>query len=170
MSFLLINKTSRLNNLKTRAARDMRVSVFVICVEAIVYLLSYNLHDCTFNICQQKLEVLTLPGYILHSLTALYFHISIRIFCALFICLVFDGLLQWIYFRMFCSKHPLTLENMYPLSCWFHCVGILYIKFRCCETYIVTSFVTRNLLIKPLSNFRTINCWFSLILHTYVLG
>ena len=170
MSFLLINKTSRLNNLKTRAARDMRVSVFVICVEAIVYLLSYNLHDCTFNICQQKLEVLTLPGYILHSLTALYFHISIRIFCALFICLVFDGLLQLIYFRMFCSKHSITFENMYLLSCWFHCVDIFYIKFRFCETYTVTSSVTKNLLIETLSNFRTIKCWFTRYLDMYVLG
>ena len=25
------------------------VSVFYICVEAIIYLLLYNLHDCTFN-------------------------------------------------------------------------------------------------------------------------
>ena len=26
-----------------------KISVFVICVEAIIYLLLYNLHDCTFN-------------------------------------------------------------------------------------------------------------------------
>ena len=26
------------------------IPVFVICVEAIIYLLSYNLHDCTFNL------------------------------------------------------------------------------------------------------------------------
>ena len=44
------------------------------------------------------------------------FHISIRIFCILFICLVFDGLLQLIYFRMFCSKHSITFQNMYLLS------------------------------------------------------
>ena len=28
---------------------DWKLSVFVICVEAIVYLLLYNLHDCTFK-------------------------------------------------------------------------------------------------------------------------
>ena len=26
------------------------ISVFVICVEAIIYLLLYNLHDCTFKL------------------------------------------------------------------------------------------------------------------------
>ena len=41
----------------------------------------------------------------LHLLTALYFHISIRILYNLFICLVFGSLLQSICFRMFCSKH-----------------------------------------------------------------
>ena len=29
---------------------NAKISVFVICVEAIIYLLLYNLHDCTFNI------------------------------------------------------------------------------------------------------------------------
>ena len=43
--------------------------------------------------------------YFLHLLAALYFHISIRIFYNLFICLVFGSLLQSICFRMFCSKH-----------------------------------------------------------------
>ena len=28
---------------------NAKVSVFVICVEAIIYFLLYNLHDCTFN-------------------------------------------------------------------------------------------------------------------------
>ena len=28
---------------------NAKVSAFVICVEAIIYLLLYNLHDCTFN-------------------------------------------------------------------------------------------------------------------------
>ena len=28
---------------------NAKVSAFVICVEAIVYLLLYNLHDCIFN-------------------------------------------------------------------------------------------------------------------------
>ena len=28
---------------------NAKISVFVICVEVIIYLLLYNLHDCTFN-------------------------------------------------------------------------------------------------------------------------
>ena len=43
------DKTLRLNNLKTRTAKNAKISVFVICVEAIIYLLLYNLHDCTFK-------------------------------------------------------------------------------------------------------------------------
>ena len=46
---MLINKTLRLNNLKTRTAMNAKISEFVICVETIIYLLLYNLHDCTFN-------------------------------------------------------------------------------------------------------------------------
>ena len=49
MSFLFVNKTSRLNNLKTRTATNAKISVFVIYVEAIIYLLLYNSHDSTFN-------------------------------------------------------------------------------------------------------------------------
>ena len=40
----------RLNNLKTRAAINAKISLFVICVEAIIYLLLYNLDDCTLGI------------------------------------------------------------------------------------------------------------------------
>ena len=75
---------------------------------------------------------------VLTFLTALYFHISIRIFCNLFICLVFDGLLQSICFRMYCSKHSITFD-MYQLSCRFYCVVIFYINFRSCETFIITN-------------------------------
>ena len=43
-----VYKTLRLNNLKTRTAMNAKISLFAICVEAIIYLL-YNLYDCTFN-------------------------------------------------------------------------------------------------------------------------
>ena len=77
------------------------------------------------------MQVLNLPGYISNHLTALYFPISISIFCTqLIFWYLFDGLLQSICFRMFCSKHSITFENTYLVSCWFHCVDILYIKFR----------------------------------------
>ena len=39
----------RLNNLKTRTAINAKILVFAICVEAIMYLVLHNLHDCTFN-------------------------------------------------------------------------------------------------------------------------
>ena len=46
---LFINKTLRLNNLKTRTAINAKTSVYIICVEAIVYFLLCNLHVCTFK-------------------------------------------------------------------------------------------------------------------------
>ena len=107
---------------------------------------------------KQKLQVLTLPGYVLYFLTALYFHTSIRIFCNLFIRLVFDGLLQSIYFRMFCSEHSITFDT-YLRSCIFHCVGIFYINFRSYETFTVTnSGAILFLLVETPSNFKNINC------------
>ena len=105
--------------------------------------------------------------YILKHSIALYFRISIWIFCNQFIFLVFDGLLQSIYFRMFCSKHLITLENTYLISCWFHWFDKHCIKFRFCDTFTVTNFVTRILLIETLSNFRTIKSCFALYLHMY---
>ena len=50
MSFLFINKTLRLSNSTTRAAVNAKISEFITCVEAIIYLLLYNLHDCNFKI------------------------------------------------------------------------------------------------------------------------
>ena len=46
---LFINKTLWLNNLKTRTTVNTKISVFVICVEAIIYLLLRNLHGCSFK-------------------------------------------------------------------------------------------------------------------------
>ena len=49
-----------------------------------------------------------------------YFNSSICIpTCSLFICLILNGLLRSICFRMFCSKHSITFEKTYLLSCWF---------------------------------------------------
>ena len=44
-----MNEILRFNNLKTGTARNAKISVFVICFEAIIYLLLYNLHDCAFK-------------------------------------------------------------------------------------------------------------------------
>ena len=87
-----------------------------------------------------------------------FWNSPVRIFCTLFICFAFDGLLQSICFRMFCSKHSITFESMYLLSCWFHCVDIFYIKFRFRETFTVINSLTRILLIETLYKLRTIKC------------
>ena len=47
--FLFINKTLLLNNLKTRAVMNAKISAVVVCVEVIIHLLLYNLHERTFN-------------------------------------------------------------------------------------------------------------------------
>ena len=110
-----------------------------------------------YNKQKQKLQALTLPGYVLYFITALYFHISIRIFCNMFICLVFDSLLQSIYFRMFCSKYSITFDT-YLLSCQFQFADIFYINFRSCETFKVTNSGAILLLIETPSNFKNIKC------------
>ena len=38
-----------LNNLKTKTAMNAKISMFVICVEAFMYWLLHNLHDCAFK-------------------------------------------------------------------------------------------------------------------------
>ena len=116
------------------------------------------------QISRKKLQVLTLPGYVLYFLTALYFHISIWIFYNLFICLVFDGLLQSICFRLFCSKHSIAFDT-YLLICRFYCVDIFYINFRSWETFTITNSGAIFLLIETLCNFRTMKYWFILYLQ-----
>ena len=96
-------------------------------------------------------------------------YFNLNIFCDLFICLEFDGLLESICFRMFCSKHSITFDT-YLLSCRFHCVDIFYIKVRSCETLTITNSGAILLLIETLSKSRTIKCWFILYLQMYILG
>ena len=47
---MFINKSLRLNSSKTKIGMNAKLSIFVICVEAIIYFLLHNLHDFTFNI------------------------------------------------------------------------------------------------------------------------
>ena len=51
MSFLFIKKTLRPSNLKTRTATNSKISVYLICVEVIIYFSLYNviLHNCKNN-------------------------------------------------------------------------------------------------------------------------
>ena len=63
-----MNKTLRLNNLKTRTDMNAKISVFVICAEAIIYLLLYNLHDCTFNFKFKRLAISPRRGTLLERI------------------------------------------------------------------------------------------------------
>ena len=55
----------RLNNLKTKTVMNAKISAFVICVEAIIYLSLYNLHGCTFkSICLMFFEYVSFEGAI----------------------------------------------------------------------------------------------------------
>ena len=47
--FLFINKILPLIIWKTSATMTAKLSVFVNCVQSIINLLLYNLHDCTFK-------------------------------------------------------------------------------------------------------------------------
>ena len=42
---MFLNKILWMKNSKTRTATNAKISIFVICVEAIIYLLLHNLHD-----------------------------------------------------------------------------------------------------------------------------
>ena len=47
--FYVYKKNLQLNTSKTKTAMNAKISIFVICVESIIYLLLHNLHDCTFK-------------------------------------------------------------------------------------------------------------------------
>ena len=93
-----------------------------------------------------------------------YFNSRIFLLCLFIWYLIF--FCNWfIYFGLFCSKHSIDFENMYLLSCWFHCVDVFYMKLRFCESYKVVNSVNGILLIEALSNFTTIKeakWWFTL--------
>ena len=76
LSFLIINKTLRLINLKIRTATNAKTSMFVICVEVIIYLLLYNLYDCTFQI---SIDLNFYSNNLLHSLICCLFTIFLYI-------------------------------------------------------------------------------------------
>ena len=95
------------------------------------------------------------------------FHFEYFVICSF--ALYFMVFLQWICFRIFCSKHSITFDA-YLLNCQFHCVDIFYTNFRSCETFTVKNSTPVFFLIELLSNFRIIKCWFILYLQMHVLG
>ena len=52
---LFTNITLRPNNLKTKKAMNAKISAFIICDEAIIYLLLHNLHDCILKQITQSI-------------------------------------------------------------------------------------------------------------------
>ena len=46
---MVISKPLRLSNSKARTAMNAKISIFAICVKAIIYLLLRNLNDCKFK-------------------------------------------------------------------------------------------------------------------------
>ena len=56
LSFLFINKTLRLHNLKTRTVMNAKISVFLVCVEAIINFFVYHLHNCIFNLITSSVQ------------------------------------------------------------------------------------------------------------------
>ena len=45
-----MNKSLPFKKIKTRTAMNAKILVLVFCVEEIIYLPLYNLHDCTFEV------------------------------------------------------------------------------------------------------------------------
>ena len=88
----------------------------------------------------------------------MYLHISIRIFCTLFICFVLDGLFA-------IDLFPNVLFQTFDYF-W----KPVYIKFRFCESFTVINSVPRIVIIETLYKFRTIKYWLTLYFHMYVFG
>ena len=157
MSFLLINKSLRLNNLKTRTTMNVKISVFVICVKAIIYLLLYNLHDCTF-----KVRILDIPklsrnakGYLISQnfwgmlrdkknknshVNNLITYISLTALVFLFVCLILLSLIVWATcilqsitgcFRRSCKTISKLLWNL-DIGSHGDCLVKLFGSHKCC--------------------------------------
>ena len=54
---MFINKNLQLNNPKTKTSMNAKISIFVISVEAIIYLLLHNLHDVKFKMKFQMFKM-----------------------------------------------------------------------------------------------------------------
>ena len=63
LSFLFIKKTLRLNNLKSEAAVNIEISVFVISVETVI-----NLHGYTFQLLKTPTKLPKFWFYIIKAL------------------------------------------------------------------------------------------------------
>ena len=85
-----------------------------------------------------------------------FYGISIQIFCSLLCSFVLYSMVfcNRLVFECFVPNIWLLFENMYLLSCWFHCVEIFYIKFRFCEAFTIINSVTRILLIETLYKYN----------------
>ena len=104
----------KLNNFKTRTAMNAEISVFVVCVEAIIYLLLYNLHDCTFketlfNLLLWIILIISGKSYVAFSKTMIKFIIHIL-------------RKPWILIR-----HVIGIESICITGTWFSQDHFLYL-------------------------------------------
>ena len=71
---------------------NANISGFVICTEAIIYVLLYNLHDCTFKITQVFISIIlhknTLKIFVLIFVKS---HLPLEIFMYVSSLLIFDN-------------------------------------------------------------------------------
>ena len=75
MSFLYINKTWRLNKLKTTTAMNAQISVVVICVEAIIHLNFFRRNEASWQHSSQHFFEKTRVSIILMSdLLLIYYY------------------------------------------------------------------------------------------------
>ena len=87
-----------------------------------------------------------LPGYISKALTAIFPHFDLDILYSVHLL----GNQLSLAINLFSNVLFQTFGyfwNTYLLSSWFHCVDKVSIKFRFCETFTVTNFMARFLLI-----------------------
>ena len=94
---------------------NAKTSVPIICVEAIMYLSLYNLHDCTFNFIA-RYKSWTLCITIKLFILLLIFHLLLVLYCFNSLLFHFFALVSFLgdFFVIFCS------------SFLFHCVYTLY--------------------------------------------
>ena len=81
MSFLFINKTLRLSNLKTRTAMNAKNSVFVICVEVIIYWSQFHiLYDWKCRFTFSFIEFLRFSNFIVYFNFFFVFNLFLIVF------------------------------------------------------------------------------------------
>ena len=113
MCFLFIKKTLRINNWKTRTVMNAKIWVFVICVETIMHLLLYNLHDYAF-----KSEFLLFPNVYSNLLLTIMVSRLWKLFIQSYSKITQSTQSKWGEAKITSCKHATFLQNGAPHSIW----------------------------------------------------